>query len=65
MKKHFVLLVIIIVSFLSCTNTKYSDLIEQTNSLCWWNSMEDAEKALDILDRAIEIEPKEWKAYSI
>lgn len=61
-KKYFYLIILIL--FVSCNSLQYDRLINKATGLMWTNSIDDTNEAIMILDEAISLKPKEWKAYS-
>ena len=59
------LLFLLISLFLSCKSVNYKNLVDKAaeGNKCFL-SMEEAKKSLELLERAIELKPHEWLAYS-
>ena len=63
-KSKICLIFLIISLLISCKSNKYERLIENVNDYKMIQKMDDAKNALELLDKAIKMEPNRWDAYS-
>lgn len=67
MKKILLFLSLCLFFFVGCKSIRYEKIIEDVNikfSILGLKKIEDAEKVLKLLDKAIQMEPHRWDAYS-
>lgn len=63
--KSLFILFVFLLTIVSCSSVRYDSLINQVMEYNWFFDMKDAEKALNLLERAIVIAPDKWNAYSL